>query len=102
LTADGEGQGDCASAADLDAAGSDSPHCDVTLNFAHAGLLALAICLRGNGGDPVVLVEASHPASAACTETSIAVKDERHALRASIRKLPEVDAVHVDSVPAVD
>jgi hypothetical protein len=102
LTAYGKGQGNCAGTPDLDAAWRNSPHRDVTLNFAHAGPIALAICLRGDDRQPVVLVETPHPASATCTKASIAVKDERHELRTPIRKLSEVDAAHAISVPAAD
>lgn len=102
LTAYRKGQGDGAGTPDLDAAWRNSPHCDVALNFAHAGLVALAICLRGDDGQPIVLVETSHPASATCTKASIAVEDERYALGTTMRKLPKVDAAHAMSVPAAD
>ncbi|MFT4773148.1 MAG: hypothetical protein ACI9ME_000442 [Ilumatobacter sp.] len=102
LAAYGKGQSDRTGTPDLDAAWRNRPHRGVTLNFADAGLVALAICLRRNDVEPVVLVETSHPASATCTKASIAVEDKRHALGTTIRKLPEVHAAHAISVPAAD
>ena len=94
LTANGQSETDCSGPTDLDPALGDCPGCDLGLLFAHPSRLVLPRCLRGNDVEPVVLVEAPHPASATCAKTSIPVEDERGALGSPIRKLTKFDGAH--------